>query len=436
MKNNSKFLLLAIIALTISGPSYACSCVSELMQGVRQIQRTTDSDKSKFASQAAFCYLSETEDRFKSATSGGGNFEFFEVLELGVDGSYDSEKINKAREQYCSSSSNQSDLNKLATNLSSRFDQYSLRALQSCLNSCKAGGLFCNILAEDDATATVAAKWNPVGGVNETIITGASVTGAKYIKPLIGDDPLAEGKKVGSQGLTFDFEKSAERDMKFTLQTSGGTCTVTSEKPELTVEFKGQIWGTGRERRFNTDHFKVSQPRDSGTCSRSIRNRPVRRCPTIDGKKITIQDVWQANYNGNDATVTQRATDNNSCVTAYITSVDAGRGTFGDCRGRTWLNSLDIFYRGYSDFDGALTPKINISGESFLDDNLDAAFSASYPLTTIKDFSDLVWNFEVAVNEKIDNKVVKSFQINSTSPEYRDYIATISNGQLTIVKKQ
>lgn len=149
---------------------------------------------------------------------------------------------------------------------------------------------------------------------------------------------------------------------------------------------------------------------------------------------MIIQDVWQSNYSGNDATVTQRATDNNQCVTAYITSVDAGRGPLGDCRGRTWLNSLDINYRGYSDFSNISTPKIEFNGEAFLDENLDASFSATYPTTSIEHFSNLVWNFEIEVSEKIDGRTVRSFELNGATPSSRDYTATISGGQLTVVK--
>ncbi len=401
---------------------------------MKQIERTTDTDRSKFANQAAFCYLSENEERFKSAASADGEADFLGIIEVGGDGSYDQEEFQKAREQYCSAEANFANLDTLTSNLTSRFDQYSLRAVQSCLNSCQAGGLYCNISAENDLIATVVARWNPVGGVNETSITGANAAGATYLKPLVGDDPLTSGATIGSQGVSFNFQRSNASDMQFNLQTTGGTCTVTSKQPELTVQIAGSIWATGQERRFDTGSFQVSQPKDSGTCSRSIRDRPVRRCPTLDGQAMIIQDVWQSNYSGNDATVTQRATDNNQCVTAYITSVDAGRGTLGDCRGRTWLNSLDINYRGYSDFSNISTPKIEFNGEAFLDENLDASFSATYPTTSIEHFSNLTWNFEIEVSEKIDGRTVRSFELNGATPSSRDYTATISGGQLTVVK--
>jgi len=214
--------------------------------------------------------------------------------------------------------------------------------------------------------------------VNETLIAGASAPGAEYIKPIVGDDPLVSGGIIGSQGVSFLFKRSPDSDMQFNLQTSGGTCTVTSKRPELTVQLSGSIWATGQERRFDTGFFQVSQPRDGGTCSRTIKNRPVCRCPTLDGQALVIQDVWQSNYNGNDATVTQQATDEGKCVTAFITSIDAGRDRAGFCRGRTWLNSLDINYRGYSDFPNISTPKISFNGEAFLDENLDASFSTTY----------------------------------------------------------
>lgn len=428
-------LLLAFVINFINIPANACNCVSELIQGVKQIDRTSDSDKSQYAKTALFCYLSENEERYKNITKADGSGDIFGIIEVSGNGSYDKQKIEKAREQYCSAESRNENIDKLTTNLKTRFDQYSLRAVQSCLNSCQSGGLFCNITSENDEVTTVSAKWHPVGGVNDTKITGASVTGGNYIKPIIGDNPLVGGASIGSQGVNFIFEKKTDKDLVFNLQTSGGTCSITSKQPELTVAVQGKIWAVGTERRVKTGSFNISYPKDEGTCSRRTVDLPIKRCPALDGQKMIIEDVWQANYKGNDAKVRQIPTNNNSCVTAYITSIDAGRGTVGDCRGRTWLDSLDIFYRGYSNFSAVETPKVDFSGEAFLDANLDASFSATYPKTTIEKFSGLTWRYELNISEKVNGRTLRSFTMNSSNNKFRDYEANISDGQISIVKK-
>lgn len=147
----------ALAVIVSASHASACECISEVLQSVRQIESTTDTDRSKFASQAAFCYLSENEERFKSAAKADGEADFLGIIKVGGDGSYDREEFRKAREQYCSAEASSANLDTLNTNLSSRFDQNSLRAVQSCLSSCQNGGLYCNISAEDDLVTTVVA---------------------------------------------------------------------------------------------------------------------------------------------------------------------------------------------------------------------------------------------------------------------------------------
>jgi hypothetical protein len=193
----------------------------------------------------------------------------------------------------------------------------------------------------------------------------------------------------------------------------------------------GEIWAEGARRIQYGDYFSVHAPRDGGTCSRRIIRQPHQFCPTFEGRPLQIERFELGKPEGNGGFATAEITDEGRCVTAYITSIDGGRGTLGDCRGRSWLTSQDIRFFGYS-----LVPN-STSEPQRVDTTIEVGGDGGYSFTQqyggdTKGFESLEWKYNLNVSRFLDFELDSTFSLSHASPITDAMTSKIQSGLLTL----
>lgn len=212
-----------------------------------------------------------------------------------------------------------------------------------------------------------------------------------------------------------------------------------ADQPEPALNeiiLNGSVWAQAITHVPITGSFIVSAPRDGGTCSRRIIDRPHKHCPTVRGESVLIDSVTLGAPEGNRGRVTGfEITDKGQCVTAYVTSIDDGRGTFGDCRGRSWLSSQAVNYNGSVQETQQIESQqiaatVQIDGEVS-----DATLLTSQYEGDISGFEDIEWFFSVSVHEFEGDQLVSEFELSNSNLAVSGFEARISgNGTLVITK--
>ncbi len=210
------------------------------------------------------------------------------------------------------------------------------------------------------------------------------------------------------------------------LDTDEGTSSI-----QESFFVNGEIWAEGTRRIPYSDYFSVHAPRDGGTCSRRIIRQPHQFCPTFEGRPLQIERFELGQPEGNGGFATAEITDEGRCVTAYITSIDGGRGTFGDCRGRSWLTRQDIRFFGYS-----LVPNSTAEPQR-VDATIEVGVDGNYSFTQqyggdIRGFESLEWKYNLNVSRFLDFVLDSTFSLSHASPARDTMTSQIQSGLLIL----
>ena len=201
--------------------------------------------------------------------------------------------------------------------------------------------------------------------------------------------------------------------------------------PQEYFSVNGTIWAEGTRRVPYNDLFVVKAPRDGSTCSRRIERRPHRFCPTFEGRPLQIERLELGAPEGNDGFATAEITDGGLCVTAYVTSIDDGRGTFGDCRGRSWLNRQEIRFFGFSRVPNSSSKQQRV--DTIIDVGTDGNYSYSQQYAgQPQDFEDLIWKYNLNVTRFLNDELASSFSLSTSSPTSDTMISAIDGGLLSL----
>ena len=201
--------------------------------------------------------------------------------------------------------------------------------------------------------------------------------------------------------------------------------------PQEYFSVNGTIWAEGTRRVPYNSLFVVKAPRDGSTCSRRIERRPHRFCPTFEGRPLQIERLELGAPEGNDGFATAEITDGGLCMTAYVTSIDDGRGTFGDCRGRSWLNRQEIRFFGFSRVPNSSSKQQRV--DTIIDVGTDGNYSYSQQYAgQPQDFEDLIWKYNLNVTRFLNDELASSFSLSTNSPTSDTMISAIDGGLLSL----
>lgn len=228
-------------------------------------------------------------------------------------------------------------------------------------------------------------------------------------------------------------EDTTYRFLRVALSEVGADQKDVSGIKDVSISYavNGILWGEGTERVEYTDSFVVSAPRDASTCSRRIVRRPHRVCPTFEGFPMQITDFALGSPQGNDGYAEAEITDGGRCITAYVTSIDAGRGIVGDCRGRSWLNRQEIKFTGIARVQGSTLPHQNI--DLTIGPLSEEVFSTSQMyFGNSSDFEDIIWKYNLNVSRFSSDQLDGTFSLSHRNPKHSLLTTSIDEGTLTI----